>query len=205
MSRKVSLVCIDLQNDFSSEGGACYLPKPSVGFILEVLCPILEKVSLGVSEIVSDYRQPRPGDERDCCRPGEWGYISLLPDAIRKGRPWVKSMNSPVWIRDGIGDPEAVPGEPYPDPKRFGDWLIEQIGDRDEAGKVIMFGLTADCCVLAAVQELKWRGYDVKVLSEATDVRSGDQKEKEDFLSSPPFTFWGSRVGWEELKEILRS
>jgi hypothetical protein len=197
-------MCVDLQNDFSSKSGTQYISRPSVDFILNELCPFLEGLSLQVSEVISDYRQPRPGDERDCCHPGEWGYRSVLPDGIRKGRRWIKSMNSPVWVRKGIGDPEVAPGEPYPDPKGFGEWLKEQIGDRDDAGIVVLFGLTADCCVLAAVQELRWRGYDVRVLVEATDVRSGDQIEKEDFLSSPPFTFWGSRIGWEEFKAILK-
>jgi nicotinamidase-related amidase len=203
MSQNVQFISIDLQNDFSSEGGICYNFRPSVQFVKETLFPYLIGRSMVASEIVSDYRQPRAGDDRDCCRPGEWGYNSILPDDIRKGSKWVKSMNSPVWIREGIGDPDRTPGEPFPDPGGFNDWLLDHIGDKDEVDLVVLFGLTADCCVLSSVQELKWRGFEVRVLSDATDVRSGDQDEKRKFLSTPPFSFWGKSIGWDELKRSI--
>ncbi|MBN1390898.1 MAG: cysteine hydrolase family protein [Candidatus Thermoplasmatota archaeon] len=199
MSRRTALVCIDLQNDFATRGGRYQIPGPSIDLMVNIMFPFLMEYGISIAEIVSDYRQPRPGDDRDCCRPGEWGYESLVPPALRKGRQWVKSMNSPVWTRKGIGDPSVVPGSPFPDPAGFERWLDEHVGKRDEV-VVVLFGLTADCCVLSTVQELRWRGYDVHVLSEATDVRSADQDEKRRFLSTAPFIFWGRTVGWEELK-----
>ncbi|MBN1538859.1 MAG: isochorismatase family protein [Candidatus Thermoplasmatota archaeon] len=203
MHEKVRLICIDMQNDFTSEGGKFYLPRPSVDFARNVLFPFLEDRGIVVAEIASDYRQPRPGDDRDCCRPGEWGYESIVPSVIRNGRQWVKSMNSPVWTRNGIGDPSAQPGEPFPDPNGFGEWLTDHVGGRNDVLKVVLFGLTADCCVLSTVQELKWRGYDVNVLSEATDMRSGDPEEKELFLNTSPFIFWGSAIRWVDLQHLL--
>jgi len=203
MSSKDAIICIDLQNDFSTEGGRCYQRRPSVGFLVDEFFPFLEKEGISVTEIISDYRQPRPGDERDCCRPGEWGYESLVPDNIRRGTPWVKSMNSPIWTRSGIGDPTAIPGEPFQDPEGFGEWLEDHAGKRQDVRHAVLIGLTADCCVLSAVQELRWRGYDVVVLSEGTDVRSGDSSEKERFLSTPPFTFWGRGISFADLKELL--
>lgn len=192
-----------MQNEFTSEGGKYYVPRPSVDFVKNVLFPFLEERGITISEIVSDYRQPRPGDDRDCCRPGEWGYESIIPPFIRNGRQWVKSMNSPVWTRKGIGDPRMDPGEPFPDPTGFGEWLFEHVGGRNDVWKVVLMGLTADCCVLSTVQELRWRGYDVNVLSEATDMRSGDKEEKDVFLHTPPFTFWGAVMEWEELQHLL--
>ena len=200
MSPKLPILCIDLQNDFASQGGRSFVQGTAVGFLLNDLFPFLRERSLMVSEIISDYRQPRPGDDRDCCRPGEWGYSSLLPSDLRKSGPWVKCMNYPIWTRDGIGDPSAVPGEPYQDPWAFGKWLTDSIGSRERIDSVVLVGLTADCCVLSTVQELRWRGYRVQVLMEGTDVRSGDQDERERFLSRPPFTFWGEVVRWEDLK-----
>ncbi|MGA1820347.1 MAG: cysteine hydrolase family protein [Thermoplasmatota archaeon] len=200
MSCNTPIICVDLQNDFASEGGGCYQKRPSVDFLLENLFPYLKSTGSMVAEIISDYRQPRPGDDRDCCRPGEWGYESLLPEDLRKGVPWVKCMNSPIWTRPGIGDPSATPGEPFQDPGRFGDWLDGHVGKREDVCSVVIVGLTADCCVLSVVQELRWRGFDVLVLSEGTDVRSGDPLEKKRFLSSPPFTFWGRSITFPELK-----
>ncbi|MGA1793672.1 MAG: cysteine hydrolase family protein [Thermoplasmatota archaeon] len=203
MSSEIPIICIDLQNDFASEGGRCYRRRPSVDFLTKEFFPYLRGRDITIAEMISDYRQPRPGDERDCCRPGEWGYDSLLPGDLRKGDPWIKSMNSPIWTRPGIGNAHARPGEPFQDPRGFGNWLTEHIGSREEVRSAVLVGLTADCCVLSAVQELRWRGYNVLVLSEGTDVRSGDQLEKERFLSHPPFTFWGSHVSFPDLKRIL--
>jgi nicotinamidase-related amidase len=201
----IKLVCVDLQNDFASEGGTCYIERPSVDFIIKTLLPFLEGSDVKISEIISDYRQPRPGDERDCCRPGEWGYESLIPDGMRKGTPWIKTMNSPIWTRAGAGIVLEDPGPPFQDPGSFGNWLLQHVGNRDGVASVVVFGLTADCCVLAVVQELRWRGYEVSVLSEATDVRSGSQDEKDRFLSGPPFTFWGKAIYFEELREMINS
>jgi len=199
----IEFICVDLQNDFASEGGACYEKRPSVDFILSTLIPFLSENGISVSEIISDYRQPRPGDERDCCRTGEWGYASLIPEDSRKGVPWVKTMNSPIWTRAGAGMEMDEPGLPFQDPGGFGKWLLKHVGNRDEISDVIVFGLTADCCVLSVVQEFKWRGYEVSVLAEATDVRSGSQDEKERFLSGPPFTFWGRAISFDELRSRI--
>ncbi len=200
---KVEFICVDLQNDFSLPGGKCWQRRRSVEFIQKTLFPFFNKMGIMVSEIISDYRQPRPGDDRNCCRLGDWGYESLLPDTLRKGGPWIKCMNSPLWTRSGIGDQNREPGLPSQDTTAFDSWLKANIGAPEDINGVVIFGLTADCCVLALVQELRWRGYDISVLSDATDVRSGDLAEKQKFLSDPPFTFWGKSIDWERLKTIL--
>ncbi|MFO8051023.1 MAG: cysteine hydrolase family protein [Thermoplasmatota archaeon] len=196
---RTSFLCVDLQNDFASPKGRYYRPRESVRFDIEVLFPWMEEKKVGCAEIVSDYRQPRRGDPRDCCRPGEWGFHSLLPDSVRKGAPWIKSMNSPLWTRENAGRPDVGPGPPYPDTDGFDGWLVENLGRPDDTERVHVFGLTADCCVLCTVQELRFRGYEPVVISDATDVRSGDPKEKELFLSRPPFTYWGRSETFNEL------
>lgn len=62
-------ILVDLQNDFASEGGKFYSPKPSVKFLKNDLFPLLVDKKIKLNEIISDYRQPRPGDRGDCCHP----------------------------------------------------------------------------------------------------------------------------------------
>jgi nicotinamidase-related amidase len=199
----IELLSVDLQNDFASEGGICFEERPSVSFIGETLVPFLRDHDVRVSEILSDYRQPRRGDPRYCCIPGDWGFQSILPRDVVKGETWIKSMNDPTWIRENGGDPDEDPGEPYQDPLHFDEWLEKNIGTFEEVDLLVLFGLTADRCVLCTAQQLAFRGYDVKVLSEATDVRSGDREEKEFFLSTTPFLYWCEPITFEELGQLI--
>ncbi|MGA1821215.1 MAG: hypothetical protein ACMUIG_01655 [Thermoplasmatota archaeon] len=196
---KYSFLGVDLQYDFSREGGEFYAPRKSVVFAREVLLPYLRKHGLKTAEIVSDYRQPRPGDARNICRPSEWGYESEVPDDARIGDPWVKCMPSPIWIRENGGNPDAKPGIPYQDPAAFTGWLNRNVGGPKDIDSVILYGLTLDCCVLCTGQELAFRGYDVKVLYEGTDTRSGSREEKDHQLSNPPIIFWMKPIHWKEL------
>ena len=116
----------------------------------------------------------------------------------------MKSMNSPIWTRENIGDPDLPPGEPYPDPSAFEAWLKSNAGEPGDV-TMILFGLTLDCCVLCTAQELSFRGYEVYVLEEGTDTRSGDLDQKEYLLSNPPLTFWAKGIGWDDLREHLKA
>ena len=198
----VKLISIDLQNDFASDGGSFYSHRPCVDFIKKTMVDFLMEHDIRVAEIKSDYRQPRRGDPRDMCRPGEWGFESVLPGEVIDGDRWIKSMNSPIWVRKGGGDPEADPGEPYQDAEGFGEWLKRNVGTPKET-IVVLFGLTLNSCVLCSAQELTWRGFDVRILFEGTDTRSGIKKEKEKTITSPPISYWSSPVVWQDLKNLL--
>lgn len=191
-------ISVDLQNDFTSIGGICYRRRGSVYFVKDILIPYFIEKKLMVNEIISDYRQPRPGDAGDCCHPGEWGYESLIPEAIKNTDIWMKCMNSPIWTRDNIGISAKEPGFPYQDHKRFNDWLEKCMHGEKE---VIIFGLTLDCCVLCTAQELAFRGYKVMLLKEATDTYSGSEQEKKYLFSNPPVLNWASVISWEEVVE----
>lgn len=158
-------------NDFAAEGGKLYSPKPCLLFLRSTLFPYLESSCMQISEIVSDYRQPRPAYTKGCCEHGQWGHDSIVP-AGRTGSRLVKSMNSPVWTRENIGDADGEPGPPYPDPERLTAWLRTALGEPGDVVPVV-FGLTADCCVLCVAQELSWRGYQTLVLREGVDCPSG--------------------------------
>ena len=198
---KTKIVSIDFQKDFTAEGGICYKPRPSVDFVKNTLVPYLEKKNLKIAEIISDYRQPRPGDRGDCCHPGEWGYVSEIPKSAKENDIWLKCMNSPIWVRDNIGEPTKQPGLPYQDPKKFSEWIEKVIG-KPEDTEVVLVGLTLDCCVLCTAQEFSFRGYKVKILKEAVDAYSGEETEKES-LCKTPVENWADVINWEEAQQLL--
>lgn len=191
---------VDLQNDFTTEGGKHYTLKASVSFLKEILFPFLRDRSIKISEVISDYRQPRPGDKDESCVPGAWGYESIVPRDLAKAQ-WIKCMNSPIWTRENIGDPNKKPGLPYQDPEKFGRWLEDNVGEPGEVAPVV-FGLTIDCCVLSTLQELSWRGYYPKVLKDGVDHYSGKAEDKEMVLKLV-VSNWAEIVSWHELKEKL--
>ena len=199
----IKIISVDFQKDFSAEGGVCYRSRPSVNFIKNILSPFLKSRRIKIAEIVSDYRQPRPGDRGDCCHPGEWGYESEIPWEVKDKNVWVKCMNSPIWIRKNVGVADKKPGLPYQDPEKFEKWLHSVVGKPEKIKTVVLIGLTLDCCLLCTAQELNFRGYDVKILSEGTDPYSGDQKEKEYLLKDSPITNWADSLTFEELKKVL--
>jgi nicotinamidase-related amidase len=194
-----NFLAIDLQRDFTDTDGKAYLPRPSVDFVKNTLIPYFEKNNLKTAEIISNYRQPRPGDSGDCCWPGAQGYESIIPDSIKKQPIWIKCMNSPIWTRDNIGNPNAEPGIPYPDGNLFQKWLDQMVGPMNSKVEVVLFGLTSDCCVLSTAQELCWRGYKVYILKEAVDNYSGDHAEKEMVLNNPPLKNWVQIVSWSDI------
>lgn len=200
---RISIVSIDFQNEFTAKGGVCYKPRESTLFVKEKLVPLLRKSEIKIAEIISDYRQPRPGDRGDCNHPGTWGYESEIPKDMRFTDQWIKCMNSPIWTRKNIGEESKKPGLPYQDPTSFQKWLLKTIGSPSKAGKIILIGLTLDCCVLSTAQELNWRAYDVYVLSEAVDTYSGSKKEKKYLLKNPPLTNWAEPISFRELRPLL--
>lgn len=196
---KIKIISVDFQNDFTTKGGVCYRPRKSVPFIKSTLIPFLRSHNIKIAEIISDYRQPRPGDRGDCCHPGEWGYESGIPDDIKLPLVWIKCMNSPLWTRKNIGNKNKKPGLPFQDPNNFNKWLNHVIGDPKDK-EIILIGLTSDCCVFCTAQELNWRGYKVKLLQEAVDNYSGSEKEKDYLLNNPPLTNWAKSVSWRTLR-----
>jgi nicotinamidase-related amidase len=201
MINKLVFLSVDLQKDFSAPGGKHYRPHSNVAFIKQTLLPFLATKGIKIAEIVSDYRQPRPGDRDESCWPGKVGYESEIPLAAKQNPVWVKCMNSPIWVRQGGGDPGAKPGLPYQDTAAFSKWLESTIGKPEDVEAVILMGLTIDCCVLCTAQELTFRGYKVNVLAEAVDVYSGDPAEKQAVLASPILRNWAKVVNWDTLKQ----
>lgn len=203
--KKIKFISVDFQNDFTARRGLCFEKRLSVNFVKETLVPWFRKNEIKTHEIISDYRQPRPGDSGDFCKPGEWGYESEIPSDVKESDIWIKCMNSPIWVRENIGNENKSPGLPYQDPKAFTSWLKKNIGTSKNVDEVIIFGLTVDCCVLSTAQELAWRGYKVRILAEAVDTYSGDEDEKSHLLLNPPLTNWAESISWKKLKEYIEN
>lgn len=199
----IRIIAVDLQKDFTAEGGIWYQPRPCVQFIKDTFVPFLAEKNIKIAEIITDYRLPHTRDDINGCVPGTQGFISEIPDDLRTC-VWIKSMNSPVWIRENIGAPDKEPGMPYQDPEAFTEWLHSTIGAPGET-EVVLIGLALDCCILCTAQELSWRGYKVTVLSEAVDTESGNQEEKERLLNGPPLSNWAKSIHWKELEKMLEA
>jgi nicotinamidase-related amidase len=200
---EIRFISVDFQKDFTFPSGKFYIPRQSVDFVKETLVPFLMDKKIKVAEIVSDYRQPRPGDTRDCCRPGEDGFESEIPTDAKISDVWIKSHNSPAWTREGIGDGNSEPGPPVPDSHGFTAWLHRTIGPPEGVEWVVLFGLALDRCILSTAQVLCFRGYKVWILGEGTDTQSGNREEKERLLNGPPITHWSDPISWERLNEML--
>lgn len=203
MSREVgkryALIAVDLQNDFAAEGGKLYSPKPCLLFLRSTLFPYLESSGMQISEIVSDYRQPRPGYTKGCCEPGQWGHDSIVP-AGRTGSRLVKSMNSPVWTRENIGEADGEPGRRIPTPSGSPRGCELRWGTRRRCPGSV--GLTVDCCVLCVAQELSWRGYETLVLREGVDCPSGKPDDRDTILATTVQN-WAGTIVWQQLMTLL--
>ena len=194
----ISFICVDFQKEFTSPGGAFYRRRPMRRFLKKTLFPFLLKKKKKVNEIVADYRKPRFGDRTPSCVPGTEGFISELPDTLRKSL-WVKAMNSPVWTRKNAGTVKKT-SWPYVSDRKFTKWIKKNLSPHKNC---VVFGLTLDKCLFCTVQELYFRGYRVKILSEGTDTFSGSQKEKKMLFKIFAITNWAGLLTFRELKKCI--
>ena len=196
---------VDFQNEFADKNGKWFNGGESVSFVKKKLVPFLKKKQIRVSEIISDYRPPRNSDSGVGCIPGEFGFESSLPDEVREKNPWIKCMNSPIWVRKNIGVKDKKAGAPYQDCKKFDKWLKQQFGKPREDLTIVLFGLTLECCVLSTAQELYWHGYNFVILTEATDVMPNkNQTEiKQQIVEGEVLNHWLKFVGFAELQKEI--
>lgn len=201
----VKFICVDFQKDFSDEKGKWFNRGKSVEFIKKELTNFFRTNNIKVNEIISDYRLPRPRKTEEGCVPGTFGYESDIPNDIKNCNIWIKCMNSPIWVRENIGDKTKQPGMPYQNPEKFNKWLKGNIGNSEDVDLVILFGLTMDCCVLCTAQELNFRGYNVKILYEAVDsMDATNEKYKKQLAEKSPILTWAKFITFEELKELIK-
>lgn len=199
---RTKVISVDFQKEFTSPEGQWYNSGRSVNFIKETFVPYCRAHGVRIFEIISDYRQPRPGDSGDGCYPGTSGYESEIPMDVKSPDIWIKCMNSPIWTRDNIGAVSAQPGLPYQDQRRFTQWVERTLGTPDDVEFVTLIGLTVDRCVFCTAQELSWRGYVVKILEEATDTVGGDEEYKRQLLTKSPLLNWAEAISWSKLKDV---
>ncbi len=202
----IKFISIDFQKDFSNPIGKNFNRGKSINFIKNTFIPYCRENGIVINEIIPDYRHPRPnklGIECSCI-PGTAGFESEIPSDIKNPNQWIKCMNNPIWTRKNAGITNKQAGIPYQDPKGFDKWLEDTIGTPSEVDLVVLLGLTMDCCVLCTSQELKFRGYKVKVLYEATDPMENDEQHKDYLLTHSPMNIWTNYIRFNELKEYLK-
>lgn len=199
MKTNYEFLCVDFQKDFACADGKNFNKGNGARFIQDTLYPYLVANGIRVAEIVSDYRLPRGKSKNESCIPGTDGYESLLPNKLRKGKPWVKCMHNPLWTRKNIGVANAPLGEIYQDSQGFNKWIAEHI----ECKKVVLFGLTADCCVLQVASELYFRGYDVYVIYEATDPMNERLEHKDSIMYRSSLNIYATTIHFDELVAML--
>jgi hypothetical protein len=194
------LLAVDLQFDFTRKEGKHFNPKrKSPEFVRRTLLPFIKRNQIPVAEIISDYRQPRPGDLDSSCIPGTLGYASELSPEVA-GPRWIKCMNSPLFTRDGVGAFNVEPGLPRIDAPGFMRWIDEVIGKPDPKKPIILFGLTLDCCVLCTAQILRMLGYEVQILSEGTDTYRGGPKARAYY---EVVSNWATLISFREFKKLV--
>lgn len=187
--KDIAYLLVDFQKEFTRPEGKGYVDRPCHNWLRNDFFPLFDKdyegktdFNYNLYEIISDYRQPRPGDSGDMCYPGTTGYESDLPEKYRSGEQWVKAMNGPTWIRDNIGTTDP-PGEPYQDPDKFECWVRNNIGEREDI-HIKIVGLTLGCCVLCVTQQLCFMGYDISIVKEGVDCWNGNQVHKKFILEN---------------------
>lgn len=196
----LSILSVDFQNDFCTEGGVGYQPRDCHSFICNDLVEKLREEKLKISEIISDYRMPVANHKQTLCVPGEPGFKSRIPQDVKSFQPWIKCRHNPTWIRENGGIADKAPGPGHPDPERFSYWLEKQFGPPDPDNEIILIGLVLDCCVMCTGQELSFRGYQVRYLNEGVDCFSGSVIEKQALLDRYKTFGWGERISWNELQ-----
>lgn len=195
------IIAVDLQNDFCTEGGVLYRPRPCVPFITEMLLPFARERGYHIAEIISDYRAAEPRTSASTCVPGQWGYQSLVPSDVKLSPVWIKATPSPAWTRTGAGQENQLPGQPYPTQESFSAWLTTVIGAPSADQEIILIGQMLEICILSTLQELKYRGHQVKVLFEGVDTYSGSVEQKQ-LLFGAFFPFWGQALSWAQLHGV---
>ena len=191
-------ICVDYQFDFVNKAGKNFNKGKSVDFIENVLFPYLKSNGIKVSEIISDYRLPRGKSRNESCVPGTVGFNSCLPEDLRKGKQWIKCMHNPLWIRDNIGIANSNLGKEYQNPQLFNFWITESISNQN----VVLFGETADCCLLQVASELYFRGFDVYYIYEATDPMNERLGIKDQILSNSSISIYAKVLKFDEFRKL---
>lgn len=197
-----NLLAVDFQRDFACPEGRWFRPRACHSFVSNVLVPWLTDNEIRLSEIISDYRLPRPNETEAYCVPGTPGYESVIDLAVKRAGLWIKSMNNPTWVRRDEPNGRAILSSPECKPSAFTKWVHSQFGPPSPDSAVIVFGLTLDCCVLCTVQELYYRGYRVMVLEDGVD--SYNSAENKTYLLNTVISNWAGIITWDQFLELTR-
>lgn len=170
-----SIIAVDLQNDFTAEGGAHYGPRACVPFIKDQLLPFARERGYAVAEIISDYRATDPGDGQQVCVPGGWGRASLIPAEV-KHPCGSKPRRRQRGRQRGPGKQRSVRENRTLLQQPLVRGLPKRLGPPSPDHELVLLGLVLEVGVLSTLQELHHRGYRVRVLFGSIPVRAARSK-----------------------------
>lgn len=202
-NKKFEFIVVDFQKDFTTVDGLCYINGESIDFVKNDLKEFFQTNKIKVHEIKSDYSLPRLNRTEASCVPNTDGFLSDLSEDVRYSDPWIKCMHNPLWIRKNIGKANRKQGKPYQDSKKFNKWLINHIGLPEDNKEIVLFGLSMEVCILSVAQELYFRGYNVKVLYEATDPMNIRMEYKDFIAENSSLTLYANVIFFEEVKTLI--
>lgn len=192
---KMKVILVNFQNEYLSKKGKWFSKSKITKFITSRFIPFCDRHNLSIYEIKSDYSTPNMINQNGCV-PGTFGFKSLIEEGKLAAKPFIKSDNSPNFIRPNHGD------NPVEKPEEFKHWLDENIGDPSQIAYVLLLGIGLESSITMIGHEMAKYGYKIKILKEGTDTTN--KKYTEFMLDKFPLVSWGKVINFVNFVKELK-
>lgn len=194
---KVKVILVNFQNEYLSKKGKWYRKSKITNFIIDRFIPFCERHNLSVYEIKSDYSSPNSTKQVGCA-PGTYGFKTLISDSKFASSPFIKSDNSPNFVREKNGE------MPVEKPIEFKHWLDVNIGDPSQIGYVLILGMGLEASITMIGHQMSKYGYKIKILKEGTESTNKNKKYTDFMLDKFPLVSWGKVVTFVNFVKDLK-
>lgn len=194
---KVKVILVNFQNEYLSKKGKWYRKSKITSFIIDRFIPFCERHNLSVYEIKSDYSSPNSTKQVGCA-PGTYGFKTLISDSKFASSSFIKSDNSPNFIREKNGE------MPVEKPIEFKHWLDVNIGDPSQIGYVLILGMELESSITMIGHQMSKYGYKIKILKEGTESTNKNKKYTDFMLDKFPLVSWGKIVTFIDFVKDLK-
>ncbi len=186
---KMKVILVNFQNEYLSKKGKWYRKSKMPKFITTRFIPFCERHKLPVYEIKSDFGSPNLTKNIGCA-PGTYGFKTLIPDSKFAAKPFIKSDNSPNFVRENNGE------MPVEKPLEFKHWLDVNIGDPSQIGYVLVLGMGLESSIALIGNEMAKYGYKIRILKEGTESTNKNKKYTDFMLDKFPLVSWGKIINF---------